>query len=131
MKQITKYINLFYLKKSDMGETIQFIGLNELEESQKETINSLVTKHLEKIKRFIYNISSVHIHIKQHKKNDHASTYSLHVKISVPTKIFEAEKSDWDLTKAGHMCFEALENEIQHYLGATNKSFMKKNSKNE
>jgi hypothetical protein len=113
-----------------MGETIQFVGLSELEQLEQDKINSLVTKYLEKIRRLIYNISLIHIHIKQYKKKETNSKYVLVVKVSIPKKTFEAEKSDWDLPKATHLCFEALINEIQHYLGAENVKFMKKSSKN-
>lgn len=114
-----------------MGETIQFIGLNELGQLEQGSINSLVPKYLEKIKRLIYNINSIHIHIKQYKKKEHSSKYSLNVKISIPIKTFEAEKSDWDIAKATHQCFKALINEINHYLGSENIKFMKKDSKND
>jgi hypothetical protein len=114
-----------------MGEITQFAGLSELGQIEQDAFNTLSTKYLEKIKRIIYNISSIHMHIKQYKKTDSAPKYSLHIKVSIPGKVFEVEKTDWDISKVIHLCFEALINEIQHYLGSENSKFMKKDSKNQ
>lgn len=98
-----------------MIENIQFIGLNKLEDFEKDKFQSLTSKYYEKIKRIPREITSLTIHIKQHKKTDHTSKYSLRIKLIAPQKVFEVEKIEWDLTKLLHKSFNALENELLHH----------------
>ena len=52
---------------------------------------------------------------KEYDKSGHASKYSITMKAMAPTKIFEVDKTDWDLARVLHKAFKALENEIKHY----------------
>ena len=97
-----------------MAEIIQFIGLNELEGPEQDRVNALATEHYEKIKRLLNNATSLVIHIKPYNKSGHSSKYSIHVRALAPTKTFEADKTDWDLARAMHKVFKALEKEIEH-----------------
>lgn len=98
-----------------MIKNIQFIGLNKLEDLEKDTFQTLTSKYYNKIKRIPREITSLTIHIKQHRKSHHVSRYSLHIKLVVPSKVFEVEKTEWGLTKLLHKSFNALENELLHY----------------
>jgi hypothetical protein len=110
-----------------MSGTIQFIGLSDLDESDQAKVNSLTSKYQEKLRKLL-DIAPLAIHIKTFKKSDHPSKYSMHIKLASQSRVFEVEKIDWDLTKVIHLSFEALINEINHYLGSEPK-FMKRNAK--
>jgi len=102
-----------------MTETLEVVGLNDLNILEKAKINRLLSKYKGKIKRILpANIDSIKIHIKKYKKSGSKSKYSLHIRILTPKKIFESEKSDWDLAKVLHISFKALENEIIHYVNS-------------
>ena len=101
-----------------MAETLDVVGLDDLSLLEKAKISVLFSKYKVKIKRILYNIDSIKIHIKKYKKSGAKSKYSLHIRILTPKKIFEVEKSEWDLSKVLHISFKALENEIIHYINS-------------
>jgi hypothetical protein len=99
-----------------MVETLEVVGLSDLNILEKAKINLLLSKYKGKIKKILpADIDSIKIHIKKYKKLGSKSKYSLHIRILTPKKIFESEKSDWDLSKVLHISFKALETEINHY----------------
>jgi|TARA_B100002003_G_scaffold250515_1_gene290190 hypothetical protein len=100
-----------------MAETLEVVGLHDLNILEKAKINLLLSKHKGKIKRILPgSIDFIKIHIKKYKKLGAKPKYSLHIRILTPKKIFEVEKSDWNLAKVLHISFKALENEINHYI---------------
>jgi hypothetical protein len=98
-----------------MEKEIQYIGLNDLNESEQEIVKDITNKSLEKTKNLLKEITEVSIHIKPHKKSGHSSRYSILLKLKSNTSHFKVEKEDFDLTKLMHITFKALENEINHY----------------
>ncbi len=97
-------------------EIIQFIGLNELEDIEKDMVNRITTQYYQKIKRALKNIISFVVHIKQHKKSGHVSKYSIHIRVKSPKRMFESAKdADFDLARALHKSFENIETEIKHH----------------
>ena len=97
---------------------IIYTGLSELDELDQSKVKDVVLKHLDKIKNLVKSIESVNIHIKQYNKEGHTSKYSIHTKLFTPGKVFEVEKSEWDLVKVFHQTFIALHNEIEHYVNS-------------
>ena len=97
-------------------EQIQYIGLEQLNEEEKSTLNKLSTEYYEKIKRTLKNETTIIVHIKEHKKVGNRKKYSLHIRVQAPTKPFDSEKADWELAKVIHESFKDLERQIQHRL---------------
>ena len=101
-----------------MPENLEIVGLSELNVLEKAQVSILLAKYKGKIKRMIDDITSIKIHLKKYKKSGHTSKYSLHVKVFTPKKTFEVEKADWNITKSLRKSFEALVNEIEHYINS-------------
>ncbi len=97
-----------------MVETIQFTGLSKLDDIDQDKVKSIVEKYNDKFDKVFGNLISMSVHLKQHEKSGHASNYSMLVKVNAPKKIFEAEKTDFDLVRLVRKTFTALENEIKH-----------------
>ena len=98
-----------------MVETIRLVGLNDLEDTQQEKLKDEAAKYYEKFGRYLRDITSFTVHIKEYKKEGTKCKYSLCVRLNAPSKIFEAEKTDWDFERTLHKTFKALDNEIKHY----------------
>ena len=98
-------------------EPIQIIGVDKGEdEVEKETSNKLANEYYKKIQRSLKNITSITLHIKVHTKGGKTKKWGMRVKVVAPTRIFEAQESDWDLARSLHRVFRNVEREIQHKL---------------
>jgi 2,3-bisphosphoglycerate-independent phosphoglycerate mutase len=98
-------------------EPIQIIGMDEVDSDiDKGTVNKLANEYHEKIQRLLNNITSVTLHIKKHSKGGKAKKWDMRVKAVAPTRIFEAQESDWDLARSLHKVFRNVEREIEHKL---------------
>ena len=98
-------------------EPIQIAGIDEVEdEIERGTINKLANEYYEKLQRSLRNITSVTLHVKKHTKGGKAKKWDMRVKVIAPTKIFEAQESDWDLARSLHRVFRNVERELQHKL---------------
>ena len=98
-------------------EPIQIIGMDKLENDvERETVNKIVNIYYEKIQRSLKNITSVSLHVKAHSKGGKAKKWDLRVKVIAPTKVFEAQESDWELARSLHKVFKNVERQLQHKL---------------
>ncbi len=84
------------------------------DELKKSTINKLTNEYYWKIQRLLNNTLSLTIHIKQHSKGGKREKSDIRVRVIAPTRIFEAQESDWDLARTLHKVFENIIKEIQH-----------------
>ena len=108
---IKNYLNdplLFHLM-----EIIQFKGLKELGDGEKEILNEISTEYYPKIKKKLHNTASVEVHLKAHSKQDSKKKYSVHIKVIAPTHIFESEGDDWDLVRTLRKAYEAMLVELE------------------
>src|SRR3989338_2803932 len=98
-------------------EIIQYVGLHELDDKEKETLNKLVTEYHPKVKRLLHNNTSLTVHIKKFKNNSKNEKkqhkYNITVKTIAPTKPFRAASNDWNLNTAIHDAFMNLEKELE------------------
>ena len=100
-------------KPIEPKEIIQFTGLKDLNDDEKEILNTLSTEYYQKFKRELKNLTSMGVHVKIYTKGGKTKKYSLHVKVIAPTKIFESEKAaDWDFARTLHKAFKDLEKQI-------------------
>lgn len=97
-------------------EQIQYIGLEQLNDEEKEILNRLSKEYYEKIRRTLKNETTIIVHVKEHKKTGNRKKYSVHVRVNAPTKPFDSENADWELAKVLHESFKDLERQIQHKL---------------
>jgi len=97
-------------------EAIQVIGTHLLDDFEKATANRLVNEYYQKIFRELKNITEVTVHIKAWTKGGKRKKYDIRIRAIAPTRIFEAQESDWDLARALHKVFNNVEREIQHKL---------------
>lgn len=97
-------------------EPIQVVGIEILDEQERGITNKLVNEYYQKIFRELKNITSVTVHLKAHTKGGKQRKFDIRVKAIAPTRIFEAQESDWDLARTLHRVFKNVERQIQHKL---------------
>ena len=97
-------------------EPIQVIGIDLLDDVERGIVNKLVNEYYQKIFRELKNITEVTVHVKAHSKGGKRKKFDIRVKAIAPTRIFEAQESDWDLARTLHRVFKNIEREIQHRL---------------
>ena len=96
---------------------MQIVGIDEIEDDiEKGTINKLANEYYKKIQRSLKNVTSITLHIKVHTRGGKAKKWDMRVKVVAPTRIFEAQESDWDLARSLHRVFRNVERELQHKL---------------
>lgn len=96
-------------------EVIQFVGVSELPAEEQATIQTLTTEYFEKIKRKLHNITNMTVHVKSYEKEGGRRKYSMHVKVTAPTQIFDSSNADdWELPRALHKSFADILHQIQH-----------------
>ena len=99
------------------------IGVDALDDSEKETAKRLLEENTPKILRMVKNISSIVVHFKKHSKGGKSAKYDLRVRVVAPSSLFEAQESDWDFAKALHKVFENIKHEIRGKLHTGNQHF--------
>ena len=95
-------------------ETIQIKGIDELNDEEKELVNTLANEYYGKIQRGLKNITSMSLHIKQHSKTGNRHKSDIRVKVIAPSNSFESQESDWDLARTLHRVFKNIERQIEH-----------------
>ena len=95
-------------------EPIQIIGIDEISDEDKGIVNKLANEYYGKIRRTLNNEVSVKLHIKQHSKTGNKHKSDIRVKVVAPTKVFEAQESDWDLARTLHRVFNNIERQLEH-----------------
>ena len=97
-------------------ELIQIIGIDEISEQDKVLVNKLSNEYYDKFKRALKNEISIKLHIKQHSKMGKRHKYDIRIQLMAPTRMFEAQESDWDLARTLHRVCKNIERELQHKL---------------
>lgn len=95
---------------------VQTAGFDLLVEDDRDSFEKLFNHQLEKLQRKVKDVSSFSFHIKGHQTDGSRSKFSLHSKVEVDGKKFEADSFDWDYKAALHKLFDKLGNEIEHTL---------------
>jgi hypothetical protein len=94
-----------------MENNIQFLGLDDFEETEKTKMQLLAERHYEKFSRDLQG--KLIIHAKKHKKEGNRHMYSFHARVQKPSNLINVEGSDWELEKALHKVLVKVENRIQ------------------
>ena len=93
---------------------IEKAGFDVLTEEEKATFEKLSSDYMTKIEMKLKNISSLKVHVKEYSREGKRNKYSLHAKIVLPGKFFEASADDWDFARTVHQLFKKIEEEIEN-----------------
>jgi len=98
-------------------EPIQFSGISELNEDEKQVLKDICAKGYDRIKMFLHNENtSVNVHIKTYRQKGDKKKYSVTLKAIAPTtKVFRSGTSDWILNNALNDAFAKVEQEIRNH----------------
>lgn len=99
-----------------MTPTTTLSGFSDLKPDVRQEAEQIVQQQLEKIQQRLSGITSIEANLKIYLKAERPSHYEFHVKIGVPRKVFDVKKEEYDLKKLIHKSFDALQNEIEHFL---------------
>jgi hypothetical protein len=100
-----------------MSMPIQVVGINDLDDMERDAVNRLADRYYPKIERELKDDVSLVIHIKTHNDQGRQRKYSVHTKVNAPSRIFTTENSvDWDINAALHKSFTGLIEQIRHQL---------------
>ncbi len=102
-----------------MGEeVIQFAGLDQLNDSEKEVVNRLCSEYHEKVRRSLNNLTSLVVHFKCYEKEGKRKKFSLHLRCIAPGRVYESDKKahGWVLEQVLHGAFDALLRQISRSL---------------
>lgn len=97
---------------------IQYIGVNELKDNEKEIVDALSVKHSERIERSLDGITSFRVHLKVYEKEGNRNKFSITIHIVGKGKVFRSSASGWDLPKALHQSYLDIEKQIEHMFHA-------------
>jgi 2,3-bisphosphoglycerate-independent phosphoglycerate mutase len=95
-------------------EKIKIIGMKDLNEDELEVVKGLANEYYEKLQRIIKNIDLITIHVKTFDATGERKRYEIKLKVIAPTKSFDAQSSEWDITKAVHIVFNEMQKVIEH-----------------
>jgi len=97
-------------------EQIQITGIDDISSEDRDIVNKLCNEYYEKIKRALRNEISIKLHIKQHSKSGKKHKSDIRVQLIAPTRVFEAQESDWDLARTLHRVFRNVIRQLEHKL---------------
>ena len=99
-------------------DVVQIKGSEALESGEKLEFDSLVTKHMEKIKRMLNNTFFTKIAIKVYSKDKENKVkrkrFSIDVELTGEIPRIFASAEEWDLNKSVNSAFLKLGHEIEH-----------------
>ena len=111
---IDKFYKVTKLRKK-MEEKIEVIGLEDFEEQKKSKIEEEIENLFKKFETHSHvgGISKVKVYIKEYHEGKNKK-YSVKLDIIFTSRKFEADSTDWILTKALRKAFLKLSEEIEH-----------------
>ena len=95
---------------------INYVGIKEITADEKQDLDVLLARLFPKLERKLPAMSDVTIHIKTYQKGGNRKKYSLHLRVCVGKKVFEAHHPDWDLRTAAHRAFNEMLSQLDHQL---------------
>lgn len=102
-------------KEVPTNSIISYVGLDGVEEDDKEAIMEITEKYFPKIQRLVKNMMELVVHIKKHNKEGHRIKWDTRVRLEAPGHVFDSTKaSEWELEASLHKSFQDVESQIQH-----------------
>ncbi|MFH1440389.1 MAG: hypothetical protein ABIG89_07505 [Candidatus Woesearchaeota archaeon] len=102
-------------------EPIQFSGLPDLNEDEKQVLKEASTKYYEKIKMLLHNdLATLNVHVKTYRQKNNSDNekkkYNVTVKTMAPTTIiFRSGTTNWMLASALNDAFDKVCTEIKNH----------------
>ena len=97
-------------------ERIQIIGVNELDNDEREMVEKLAGEYYGKIERIIKKVEYVSVHVKKRDKTGERKRYELKVKVVAPLPKIESAANEWDIATALHVAFKEILRILEHRL---------------
>ncbi|MBT4823920.1 hypothetical protein HN695_00960 [Candidatus Woesearchaeota archaeon] len=96
---------------------IQYSGISDLNEEERDTLNEISSKSYEKIKNLLKkDDTTVSVHIKTYRQKGEKKKYSVTVKALAPaTSIFRSGTTNWIFANALNDAFDRVQNEIKNH----------------
>src|SRR3989304_3455433 len=96
---------------------IQFFGCEQLIPQQYDSVRKQMAELYEKTKRaYFKNIIYFLVHIKKYEQKEHGrAKYSVHLRLAIPARVFNAEQAHFDLNTAVSWALKALESEVLRF----------------
>jgi len=109
-----KYLQSY---NKDKMEPIQFSGIGDLSEEEKQVLNDISVKNYDKIKMLLRNDeTAVSVHIKTYKQKGEKKKYSVTVKATAPTTaIFRSGTTNWIFPNALNDAFDRVQKEVKNH----------------
>lgn len=98
-----------------MPNIIKYIGLNDLNRDESDSVKQIIEKDYEKIHRLLKNeLTDLSVHVKTY-GDGKVKKYSVHIKAEAPTrKLFSTETFDMDIKRTMRKAVNKIINEIKH-----------------
>jgi hypothetical protein len=101
------------------NEIIQFIGVSDLDNLERDAVEGLTSEYHEKIKRELHNNVSMAVHVKTASKHEHNEAtrkrYTVKVRVDYPGQIIEGHVDDeWELPAAMHKVMTDVYNQVRN-----------------
>ncbi|MBR9706226.1 hypothetical protein GOV14_04275 [Candidatus Pacearchaeota archaeon] len=97
---------------------IDIKGIGLLNGEEEEIVNRVTNEYYGKLERMDKSMQKLDIHVKTYDTDGKRKRYSVQAKIVSPARNFNADETDWDLSKALHKVLKKLMNELEkryHY----------------
>ncbi len=110
-------LEVFFREKAPEYWGIQFFGCEALPGQLYDAVREQVAEFYEKIKRdYFKNIIYFLVHIKQYETKEGKNVkYSVHLRLAVPSKVFNAEYVHFNLNTAVSWAVKALNQQVQGF----------------
>ncbi|MBT4540030.1 hypothetical protein HOC35_00815 [Candidatus Woesearchaeota archaeon] len=97
-------------------EPIQYSGIGDLNEEERDILNEISSKNHEKIQTLLQDEqTSISVHIKTYREKEEKKKYSVTVKATDPKNMFRSGTSGWILANALNEAFDKVTTEIKNH----------------
>lgn len=97
-------------------QPIQYIGKDRLKEEDIVDLDKIVGEYYDKLQRMVKNECSLVVDFKEYNNEGKKGKFSIHVRVKLPGRTFEADAHDWDFRRTLHMALNKVGEVIEHKL---------------
>jgi len=100
-------------------EEAEVIGLEKLDENERNLLIKILTENYIKIQRKVKNDVKFKVQIKTYKNDGPKKKYSVNFTAVTPMKSFKASEADWEFPKVMHNIINKILTEVEHEFRAS------------
>jgi ribosome-associated translation inhibitor RaiA len=97
-------------------QPIQYIGLDKIDKKQVIDLDKIVNEHYTRLQRMVKNECSLVVNFKEYNKEGKRVKFSIHARLALPGKVFEADAHDWDFRRTLHKALKNVAEVIEKKL---------------